>query len=181
MMTEYEKYSVVIQAGTFVVVASGLLMAYLQLKRMAKISQSNHDWNRRITSLNYAFTDDPDITIRLSRLDKHLQLGQRQKEEISIKEIDDLEKTDYPEIRADIQFVLGRLENMFVAVSQGIADEDVCKDMLSSRVILYHRFFGSYIDDVRRKMGSNRLYENFVHFAQQWRAVEPLNRRSPTG
>ena len=169
-----------LQILTLVVLLAGFLGALVQLRLLRKQIYADQEWNRRKTALNYAFTDDPDITSVLSRLDKYLNLGKRPKSKaITLEDIDELSKEEYPNIRSDIQFVLGRFENMFVAVKHGIADEAVCKEMVSARVTLYHYFFKEYIDDVRVRIGSNRIYENFEGYAIEWAEKEPLNRKRP--
>jgi len=169
-----------IDIATFVVILLGFVGALFQLRLLRKQVYAEHDWNRRNKALNYAFTDDPHITSVLSRLDKHLNLGKRPKSRtISIEEIEELANGEYRDIRSDIQFVLGRFENMFVAVKHSIADQAVCKEMVSSRVILYHHFFKEYIDDVRVRVGSNRIYENFEAYASEWSRVVPLDSPRP--
>lgn len=166
---------------TLIVIIIGAIMGIYQLCLISKQIKAQHDWNRRSTSLNFSFSDDPHIREIRSKLDEHLNIMSRRQGEISLEDIDNLSEGQYPHIRTDIQFMLGRLEMMCIAMNNYVADEQVCKDMLKGVVILYYRFFSQYIEDTRVSRNNQKIYENLESYARKWDETNNImDRRPPT-
>lgn len=168
-----------IQTISLVIVATGTIIAIIQLFFLHKQNRSQHDWNRRVTSLRFTFIDDPQIREIRERLDRHLKIRNRVIREISIEEIKTVEN-EYPQIRIDLPTLLGRLETMCIAIRNGLVDEQICKDM--NKVILqnYYRLFIQYIEESRSSLSQSTLYENLEHFAKRW-SEKALKGRQNTG
>lgn len=172
---------VILQSITLFVITIGGMVGILQLYLLQQQMKAQHDWNRRVTTLRYSFSDNTHIREIRSKLDKHLKIASRQPGEISLEEIQKLSKSQYPSIRTDLQYLLGHLENMCVAMKNSIIDEQTCEDMLKGIVILYYRFFSQYIDDVRKIRNNPRIYEHFEAYARKWDERKELKTRTPTG
>ena len=173
---------VILQIITLFVITIGGMVGILQLRLLQQQMKAQHDWNRRVTSLHYSFSDNIHIREIRSNLDKHLKIASRQPGEINLEEIQKLSEDQYPTIRTDLQYMLGHLENMCIAMKNSIVDEQICKDMLKGVVILYYRFFSQYIDDVRMIRNNPRIYEHFEDYARKWdERNKELEARTPTG
>lgn len=157
-----------IQALTLIAIVVTALIALKQLGLLREQIKAQHDWNRRLKSLDYSFSKDPHIRELRSKIDKHLQIHKRRTKEISLEEIEKIENDSYPTIRTDIQFILGRLESMCVAMKDNIVDEKVCKDLLRGIVIMYFRFFRQYIDEIRAIRSNPRIYICLEAYAKKW-------------
>ncbi len=68
----------------------------------------------------------------------------------------------------DIQFILGRLENMCVGIKNGIVDEQTCKDMLCGTAKDYFRFFRQYIENTRQERENPNLYICLEIYTKKW-------------
>ncbi|HDZ22365.1 hypothetical protein LCGC14_0204130 [marine sediment metagenome] len=158
----------IIQALTLIVIGLGVVVGWAQLRLLRKQIKAQHDWNRRLTSLQYSFSSDPHIREIRTRLDQHLNIPNQKTREIHLEEIEALATQQYPEVMTDIQFILGRLESMCVAIKNGIVDERTCKDMLRGIVIEYFRFFRQYIESKRDIRNNPRLYVCLETYAQRW-------------
>lgn len=179
-MTDYEQYSFIIQIASYLILAIGLVIAVIQLHQLRKQRVSEHDWNRRSKAFEYSFSGDPDMLRVLTRLDAHLEISSKRALEIGFDEIERLSKSDYPEIKNDIHFALARLEYMCTAMKHAVADEGICRDLLENRTITFFRFFRQYIDDVRERRGSRKIFINIEHYANQWSNQGPFKPRDPT-
>ena len=162
------KITLLIQILTLLVLFAGGIIAWIQLKLLRKQIKAQHDWNRRVSSLQYSFSSDPQIREVRSKLDKHLGIHVNKTREINLEEIEKLSKETYPHIMTDIQFILGRIESMCVAIKNGIVDEQTCKDMLRGIVIQYYRFFRQYIEKTREIRTNPKIYIYLQHYAQKW-------------
>ena len=174
--------NLIIQVSTLVVIAIAAIIGIRQLQILHMQIKAQHDWNRRITALRYSFSADPHIREIRSKLDDHLKITSRPSGEISIEEIENSKK-EYPNIVIDLQFMLGRLENMCVAIRNSIADEKTCKDLVAGTTIHYYRFFRQYIDNARQLRNNPAIYENLEFYARRWEeesTIEPPQ-RLPTG
>jgi hypothetical protein len=165
-----------IQTISVLVIATGVVVAILQLNAIKRQIKAQHDWNRRVTALKFTFSDDPHVREVRARLDEHLKIGSRSSGEINIQEIHKLSNDNYPEISTDLPFVLGKLEATCVAIKNGVADEQTCKDMIRGVVVLYYRFFSQYIDDMRKLRNNDKLYEFLEHYARKWDKKTMSNR-----
>lgn len=173
---------VIIQIITLCVITVGVIVGLFQLRHLHQQLKAQHDWNRRVTALRYSFSDDPHIREIRSKLDEHLKIGTRRAGEISLEEIQKLPKSQYPDIRTDLQYVLGRLESMCVAMKNSIVDEQTCKDMLKGVVILYYRFFSQYIENIRKIRNNQKIYEHLETYARKWdEKNKEITVRPPTG
>ncbi|RCV64333.1 hypothetical protein C5S53_09460, partial [Methanophagales archaeon] len=119
---------VILQIITLFVITIGGIVGILQLHLLQQQMKAQHDWNRRVTSLHYSFSDNTHIREIRSNLDKHLKIASRQPGEINLEEIQKLSEDQYPSIRTDLQYMLGHLENMCIAMKNSIVDEQICKD-----------------------------------------------------
>lgn len=171
-----------IQLVTALILIGSLVVAIFQLRLLRKQIKAEHDWNRRVTALKYSFSESPSLRAIRSRLEHNLQIFTRRPGEITLEEIERLEREKYPNIRADIQFVLGRLASMCAAINNQIIDEKVCKDLMQGTVISFYRFFRQYIEDVRKLRNNKRIYECLEFYALKWEQQETnLKKREPTG
>lgn len=180
-MTEYEIFSLIIHAASFLILAIGVVIAVIQLHQIRKQRISEHDWNRRSKSITYSFNDDPEILRVLTRLDSHLQISSNRSSEISFADIECLSKSDYPEIINDIHFVLVRLGSMCTAIKHAVVDEAVCKDLLGDRTIDFFRFFRHYIETIRERRGTKNVLVNLEYYANKWSENDHFETRAPTG
>ncbi|MCW5200437.1 DUF4760 domain-containing protein [Desulfobulbus sp. F4] len=150
-----------------VIIGGSLIVGIIQLILLRKQLKGQHDWNRRVTALQFSFSEQPEMREIRARLAKKLGLFTRPPGEISLKEIQKLENED-PAIRGDLQYVLGRLTAMCAAINNNIVDEQVCKDLQKGSVIRYFRFFRQYVDDVRTLSNNQRVYECLEQYAKKW-------------
>lgn len=170
-----------IQIITSFILLASLIVAILQLRQLYKQIKANHDWHRRVTALRYSFSEDPHLREIRAGLDRNIQIFTSPAREIALKEIQELEKGENLGIRADIQFVLGRLESMCVAIDNSIVDEKVCKDLMRGAVIRYFRFFRQYIEDIRSLRNNPKIYHFLQKYAQKWGLDDmSLEKRLPT-
>lgn len=158
----------IIQTVTLCVLLIGTVIAWGQLRLIRKQIKAQHDWNRRVTSLTYSFSADPHIREIRNKLDTHLKIYSGKTREISIEEIEAVKKEGYEQVMTDIQFILGRLESMCVAIKNNIVDERTCKDMLRGLVIEYFRFFRQYIEDKRVLRDNQKLYACLQFYSEEW-------------
>ncbi len=179
-MTDYEKYSLTVQAVSYLVLIVGLVIAVIQLRQLRKQRISEHDWNRRSKAFEYSFSDDPEMLQVLTRLDMHMKVSSKKSSEIKLDEIESLSKSEYPEIKNDIHFALARLEYMCTAMKHSVADEKICRDLLENRTIAFFRFFHQYIDDIRDRRGSKKIFRNIEHYANEWAKNNDFEERTPT-
>lgn len=163
--------ALLIQVITLVILILGFAVSIFQIVLLRRQIREEHEWNRRQNSLGYSFSTDPVIRDIRSKLDKFLFTRSRKPGEITLKEIQD-SSTEYPDIYTDIDVVLGRLELMCVAMQNGIADEQTCKDLLRGTVIRYYRLFGQYIEDTRKQYDNPKLYIGIQNYTTKWLAEE---------
>ncbi|MBK8570502.1 MAG: DUF4760 domain-containing protein [Nitrosomonadales bacterium] len=121
-------------------------------------------------ALKFTYTDDPYISQIIQRLDKHLRIHSRDHGEISLDELRKFPNENYPEFKADIAYILGRLEVMCIAIKRDVVSEDVCIDLLLSRTVLYYDLFKQHIKDKQKTIGKD-IYENFESTAIRWQGV----------
>jgi len=180
IMTDYEKYSLAIQMVSYLTLTIGLVVAVIQLWQLRKQRTSEHDWNRRSKAFEYSFSDDPEMLQVLTRLDMHMKVSSKKSSEIKLDEIERLSKSEYPEIKNDIHFALARLEYMCTAMKHSVADEKICRDLLENRAVAFFRFFHQYIDDIRDRRGSTKIFRNIEHYAIKWASKNNFEERRPT-
>jgi hypothetical protein len=163
------------------IIAGSLIIAIIQIYLLRRQLKAQHDWNRRVTSLHFSFSEHPEMREVRSKVEKKLGLFSRPPGEINLKEIQQLEEND-PNIRGDLQYVLGRLAAMCAAINNNIVDEQVCKDLQKGSVIRYFRFFRQYIEDVRRLSNNPRVYECLEQYARKWEQEDnpAIPKREPT-
>jgi len=179
-MTNSEKYLLIIQVASYLVLVIGLIVAIVQLHQFRKQQRIEHDWKRRSKAFGYSFSDDPEMLKVLTRLDAHIKVSSKKSSEIGLGEIEKFSKSEYPEIKNDIHFVLARLEYMCTAMKHAVADEEICRDLLENRTIAFYRFFRQYIDDIRERRGSKKILINVEHYANKWSEKNNFEERIPT-
>jgi len=180
-MTDYEQYSLIIQMAGYLILAIGLIVAIIQINQLRKHRIAEHEWNRRSKAFEYSFSDDPEMLKVLTRLDAHMKASLKKSSEISFEEIEKLGKSDYPQIKNDIHFALARLEYMCTAMKHAVADERICRDLLENRTIAFFRIFRQYIDDIRERRNSKKIFINIEHYANKWGDGGHFEQRVPTG
>lgn len=129
--------------------------------------RDEHEWRRRNNSLTYSFSGDPELREKRSELSTKLRLSERPDGEISLDEIKQLQ-SQHSNIRAEIQFILGRFESMCVAMKHNLASEEVCIDLMEGSVRKYFRYFRQYIEDVRQNTENRKIYEHLEYYAKKW-------------
>lgn len=146
-----------------------MILAILQLRHLRRELQFNYQWQRGVRSLRYTPSEDEHLRETRSRLNNQLGIFTRPDGEIGLAEIERLDTGD-PEhtIRADLSLVLGRFENMCIAMANDLVDEEICYQLSRGGLIRYHRFFRQYIDDVRKSHSNPKLYEFLEHYALIW-------------
>ena len=164
-----------------VLIIGALIVAVFQIYLLRKQIKAQHDWNRRVTALQFSFSEQPEMREIRAKVARKLGLFSRPAGEITLKEIQEIEESD-PNIRGDLQYVLGRLAAMCASINNNIVDEQVCKDLQKGSVIRYFRFFRQYIEDVRKLSNNPRIYECLEHYARKWEQEDnpPVPKREPT-
>lgn len=152
-----------------ILVFIGLIYTARQLQATKQIHSENHEWNRRLKSLSFSFSDKPEYIDILKRLDEHFKINSKKPEKISYDYIVKLSQEEYKEVFNDIHFVLARLESMCIAIENNIADEDVCRYLLRTRVITLNKIFTPYIDNAKHNRGSDDMFSHLQHYAKEWK------------
>ena len=168
-----EILEILFQTIIILILLIGAIVGIKQINLLRKQIIDQDKWNRRVTSMNYCFTDDPNIWTIRDKLNKHLKIHSRVIGEISFDEIQNLSNGQYQDIYADLDFILGRLEAMCVGLHNSVLDEDICKDMVGGIVEFYYRLFSQYIDVVRTKKQNEKIYEWLEHYAKKWGNDKP--------
>ena len=86
-------------------------------------------------------------------------------EPISIAEIKAAFDKDR-DIRTDVLTVLAHWENMALAIDVGVADEDVCFDMVAGTMIQHVKIFHNFIE--QRRESNNRSYSYLLNLKARW-------------
>lgn len=181
-MTDYEKYSLIIQGVSYLILAGGLIIAIAHIRQLKKQRQEEHEWNRRSKAFEYSFIEDPEVFKALTRLDGYLEINTKKSSEIELEKIEELSTSEYPEIKNDIHFVLARLENMCTAMRHSVADEQICRNLFENRVVSFFRFFRQYVEDIRKRRDSDKVFRNLEHYAnKRWVEKDHIRGKPPTG
>lgn len=160
-------------AGAVVVSMAAIFSAYYvaETMRLKLILDKQNDEKDKIKkSLSFSFTDDTNLSVIITRLDKHLKIHSRNHQEIPLEEIRQFPNDEYPEFNLDIAFILCRFEVMCIAIKNEIACEDTCIDLSLSRMVLYYDLFKQHIKDRQNTIGKD-IYENFVGTAIRWQGI----------
>lgn len=136
-----------------------------EVTELQKTVKDQYIWNKNSGALAYSlFKSDTlrETKIRLDNAFGALSITNT----LDLKTIKDRIKED-SKIEIDIQTVLGHWENMALAISTGVADEDVAFSMVANQVSLYYNTFKEYIDDVRNLYP--RRYAKFTWLYKRWK------------
>ncbi len=171
---------ITIQTISQIAITISLIIAIFQLQFLRKQMKSQHDWNRRITGIEFAVFVDPAVREINVKLEKHLHIWSRSPGEISLSEIQKLASQEYPEIMVDLQFVLGSFLKTTSGIKHGVADERICRDLRGGLLVHYYRFFCRFIEDLRKIRGDQSIYESLEFYAKKW-DQNTVSLRKPTG
>jgi hypothetical protein len=136
-----------------------------QVQQLDKTVKEQYIWNKRSGALAYSlFKSD---TLRETKIRLDHEFGTLSiTNTLDLKTIKDKIDKKF-ETEVDIQTVLGHWENMALAISTGVADEDVAFSMVANQVGLYYNSFKEYIDDVRKLYP--RRYAKFTWLYKRWK------------
>jgi len=143
-------------------IAIGIYISTFHIKKQMRMTYRLH---MREKSLSYSLYSNQHL--RDSRLKIESDFGPlfSIKEAISMKDLKEKVEKD-PEIQASIMTILAHWENMALAINSGIADNEVCRDMVSSTLIQHLRVFYNFIEERREK--NSRIYLNLVNLSRKW-------------
>lgn len=94
------------------------------------------------------------------------------KEPIPMEEINRIIEDDRADentdstLLSDILTLLAHWENMALAIYSGVADEDVCFEMVAGTMIQHVKVFRNFIDD--RKASNDRAYYYLLKLRRKW-------------
>jgi hypothetical protein len=152
---------------------SVIVSAYLLIRQM----RMNYLLSLRNRGLEYSlYNKDSLVKARVrieQRFDNLFKIG----EPIPIAEINRIideekalgSKDDSPadhHLLSDILTVLSHWENMALAIYAGVADEDVCFEMVAGTMIQHVKVFRNFIDD--RKASNDRAYYYLLKLRRNW-------------
>lgn len=141
----------------------GIYLVYSNIKMQ-------RNWNKKNKSFEYSFSEK-EAFIKISReLDATFDFNHSMERKVDVSNIlDELnDETEVVRIKNNIQIALGRLEAMAIAIKHGVADEDICRDMLETRVIRIYPAFRDYVESVRDSRGNQKLYHNLEVLSERW-------------
>lgn len=133
----------------------------------------NYEVAKRSKSLSYSLYSNEhlrDARIKVEQVFGPLFL---QKDAISMTEINKRiegtkpNKSDKdPELYASILTLLAHWENMALSIHVGIADEDVCYEMVASTLLQHVKVFRNFIDE--RRSRNPRIYMHLMGLQRRW-------------
>ncbi|WP_227818041.1 DUF4760 domain-containing protein [Nitrogeniibacter aestuarii] len=144
------------------VVAIGILISSLLIKKQMQMTYNLH---RREKALSYSLYSNAHLRDARLKIEKEFGPLFGIREAISMKEIKEKVGKD-SEIQAAIMTILAHWENMALAIITGIADNEVCRDMVASTLIQHLRVFYNFVEERREK--NPRVYINLVKLSRRW-------------
>ncbi len=151
--------------GTFIVLLGTLIYTARQLHNLKKQHLNNHDLQMRIFCFSFEEYHPVDIK---NKLEKYFGLYSSSPEPILLKKIDEKARSEYPNIRADINKLLTFYETICCSVEQGASDHLIIKRLYGAQVIRHFKIFRPYIDEVRKKYGDHHICEDMQKWACKW-------------
>ena len=144
------------------VVAIGILVSTLHIKQQMRMTYNLH---MREKSLSYSLYSNQHLRDARLKIEREFGPLFSIKEAISMNELNIKVKED-SEILASIMTILAHWENMALAINSGIADNEVCRDMVSSTLIQHLRVFYNFVEERREK--NPRIYLNLINLSRKW-------------
>jgi len=145
-----------------VVVAIGIVVSTFHIKKQMRMTYNLY---MREKSLSYSLYSNQHLRDARLKIEKEFGPLFSIKEAISMKDLKDKVAQD-SELLASIMTILAHWENMALAINSGIADNEVCRDMVSNTLIQHLRVFYNFIEERREK--NPRIYLNLVNLSRKW-------------
>lgn len=143
----------VISVANTAFVAVSAFLLWNQIRR-------EHNWNRRKAAHDLLFLASNDLRQLRDRLESKVDIWDDSQTYSNLKER--LTKEDQRALDA----ILNYLENICLAVHNGVVDEKLIYDTLSGVVIAYRRWAGPYIKEQRGK--NNLFWIGIEPYADSW-------------
>lgn len=152
-----------------IAIFSGIVVSAVLVRRQIRM---NYMLSLRNKGFEYSlYSREPLLRSRV-RVEQKFGNLFKKKEPIPIDEINALidedrvdEDTDST-LLSDILTLLAHWENMALAIYSGVADEDVCFEMVAGTMIQHVKVFRNFIDD--RKESNDRAYYYLLKLRRRW-------------
>jgi len=179
-MSDFEKWSLLINSAIGFITAAGLFYAGLQLRHSKKMHEltyrvhlADHDWNRRMAAQNaIAEFNQSQLSSALQEAFNYLNL----KEPIPLREIEE-KINNTPALQNDLHQLLNTYESFARGVIQNIYDEEVIKAARCRVMCKAYRVFQSYIDFRRVSLNAPKAWSDLKYLVQKWghesNSIEP--------
>ena len=145
-----------------IIIALGIIVSATLLIKQMKV---NYSLSIREKAINYSVYANKNLIDARATLDQKFGSVFERSEAIPTQKIDEISK-DHPEVQIAILTILAHWENMALAIETGIADNEVCRNMVASSLIQNTRVFRSFID--RRRELNPRYYMNLIKLRRRW-------------
>ena len=144
------------------IIAIGIIVsATLLVKQM----RTNYKMSIREKAISYSVYANKDLREARAILDEAFGPVFIQSDAIPNDRIDEIQKTDR-KVELAILTILAHWENMALAIESGIADNEVCRNMVASSLIQNTRVFRGYID--KRRDMNPRYYMHLIKLRRRW-------------
>ena len=154
-----------------VVLVSVMTSAYMIMRQM----RLQYDLNIRNKSLSYSLYANEHLRDARIKVEEKFGSLFGIKEAIPMDEIRKRTEEDN-ELYASILTLLAHWENMALSIHSGIADDDVCFEMVASTLIQHVKVFRNFIES--RREGNPRIYDHLMTLRRNWEERLVLIQRS---
>lgn len=159
-----------ISVATLIVLFTSVLLARKHLR-------DHHRWNRRQSALEYSSLFHDGVKQCRTNLDRYFGIFTRISQ-IPVHEVEAAIEEE-THIRTDINYLLTYYENMAIACSCNVADEQILKEIARGSVIRFYHLFSPYIDARREETKNDCLWENFEALATKWKTKRENFHKKP--
>jgi len=152
-----------------IAIFSGIIVSAIFVRRQIRM---NYLLSLRNKGFEYSlYSREPLLKSRV-RIEQKFGNLFKKKEPIPMNEIEKIIEEDRADentdstLLSDILTLLAHWENMALAIYSGVADEDVCFEMVAGTMIQHVKVFRNFIDD--RKASNDRAYYYLLKLRRRW-------------
>jgi hypothetical protein len=155
-----------IQLFSITILAIGVMIAFYQIFLLRKQIKDQHEWYRRERGILYSSLFHPELQKTKSILEDKFDIVSRS-DAIPEKEFK-RKIEEQKDLRIHLNYLLTYYENVALACSKKVVDEDLLFDMMAKTLISYRKKLINYIDYRQREANNERLWNNFIQIANKW-------------
>ena len=146
------------------IIISGLLGAFIAIKSI----WSARDIAKKKAAIDFINASQSNVLLKTS-FRKVFELHQSSEKEIEDYAYKKKDDSEHFEIQEHIQYLLNFLENMSVAIMQGIYDEQTIKESRYSGTMRVWRMTRRFIYKLREQLENDTVYMEFEDLAERWK------------